>query len=615
MQDKPLDVPYCGVRKNVIDKARPKLRKDKLALLSKWITERYTIHVKKDVEGAPKPWTDCPILQNVKFTNVRREHDRATRWLIETICHHPTLGRIAKIANCILFRLYNKWETSELIGQPFKYSTTFDEWKAEATENLRKREAEDPKYVFFTSAFNTGGMKAAVGRLTGEKYIPARPLAFMEYMLKEDVDIHIDRAISPEEVVKILMGYSGIGEFLAYQMFVDFTYIPDFRFSENHYTVSGPGCSLGLSFLFEDTDGMTDEECLFWLRDNQDEVFDICFTSLMSDLPPEDRRMNVMSLENCFCEFSKYSRCTDQIAEGKKPRARVSYAGTEEKEREVAKKSPKTDDPSRSIPYMGKRITEEEKALLDGFPVDTNIYKRPCYHGTLFDPKPEYAGPNLPHVPVGDVKMFQLLGTNGSGKSTIPKGLVDRDKDAYIMSTEMKWLAGNMSKGFEVSCKMVDFATVCPNLKVILIGNYDPSKNIAGCDLLVRATMEQALTLIAKDIDLRQYHILMEGVVLSSSKWHIERLRDEMNIHPVMMFMDTPLEVCMERLKKRNASQGKESVNTKNVESKWHETRLKQGRCAAGEMGYHGVTAEWVDHTMGIDESIDWFIDEKLTKR
>ena len=71
---------------------------------------------------------------------------------------------------------------------------------------------------------------------------------------------------------------------------------------------------MGLGFLFTDKDGMTDEECLFWVRDNIGESFKTILGKpwdpykLFSDLPEADRCLNVMSLENCFCELSKYIR-------------------------------------------------------------------------------------------------------------------------------------------------------------------------------------------------------------------------------------------------------------------------------------------------------------------
>lgn len=616
MLHKPNDVYYCGVNEGKIQNASPKINQDKLGLLTEWITERYNIHLKKDVEKLPAPWTDNVILQNIKFTNVRREDDRATKWVIDNVCLSDSLRLSDKIFNCILFRLYNKWETCQLV-MPIDLSLPHNQYGGFITygkQALKRKEESDPSYTFFTSAFNTGGMKASAGRLTGEEYIPARPLALMDWMYKEGIIHKVMKASSPREICDILMGVSGIGEFLSYQMFVDFTYIPEFQFSENEFTISGPGCSLGLSILFEDADGLTDEELLFWLRDNQDKVFGEGFAkNLMTDLPEHDRVMNVMSLENCFCEFSKYSRATDQLKEGKTPRARVKYNGTGKEEPKKVKKVKKDktpSDPNRTIPYMGKRITPEENEKLEAAQkkTDGTIRKTDLYEDSLFDPKPEYDGPVLSNRE--SRTFYQLLGTNGSGKSTIPKGLVALDTDGYLLTSTFTWLAGNMSKGFEVSTKKCTFATVLPNLGIILIGDYTVGTNIAGCDTLVRATMEQALDIIMSTEEYNSYHIMMEGVVLSSSRWHIDKFK-ELGMTPNMMFMDTPLEVCMERLVKRNAAQGK-TPNTKNVESKWEETRIKAARCTDGTHGYDGVNAVWIDHSMSIPTTVQWFIDKYL---
>ena len=108
---------------------------------------------------------------------------------------------------------------------------------------------------------------------------------------------------------------------------MDYTYIENISFSENEYTVAGPGCKRGLKYLFQDRDDMSYEECLFWIRDNwtrlnykyvKHEYNKIHTYELLKDLPDWDREMNVMSLENCFCEFSKYMKI--KLGEGRTKR-------------------------------------------------------------------------------------------------------------------------------------------------------------------------------------------------------------------------------------------------------------------------------------------------------
>lgn len=317
MRNKPADTLYCGVDKERIKKAQPVLNERNLLYLYNFIKRRYVIHLRKDVLKKDPPWTNDQVLRNFRFTNIRREHDKESKWVIEHIANNPELSYEDKLLNVILFRLYNKHETAELISMPFKFSQTPD-WNPEWYRSLFEAAlVEDPKRVFFTAAFHTVGMKNTLKRVTGEDYAPMRILKFIKILINEGLVDDIKACVNQQEVYQTLTGCNGIGRFLAYQFYVDMTYIAEFPFSENEFTVAGPGCVMGLNYLFEDRDGMSYEECLFWLRDNLDRLFveelgkDWDAKRVFWDLPEEDRCFNVMSLENCFCELSKYIRAKD----------------------------------------------------------------------------------------------------------------------------------------------------------------------------------------------------------------------------------------------------------------------------------------------------------------
>lgn len=324
MKNKKQDTLYCDVREDVIKSAHPILSMKTLRYLYQFINERYTIHVKKDVLHEPAPWTDDEVLAMFRFTNVRREHDRETKWLIKHVTSNKALSYKDKLLNAILFRLFNKHETSELIGMPIEFSKYGSSWDPEQYRKLFEDALkEDPKRVFFTGAFHTVGMKMAF-----KQYIPKgvednskemRVMYFMKYLLDYDIYFWLtsDEMETQEHCFNLLKNFTGIGDFLGYQIFVDMTYIKEFPFSENEFTVAGPGCRMGLNYLFKDRVGMSYEECLFWVRDNIDRLFREKLNKpwdpdkLFVDLPEWDRRMNVMSLENCFCELSKYIRAKE----------------------------------------------------------------------------------------------------------------------------------------------------------------------------------------------------------------------------------------------------------------------------------------------------------------
>lgn len=355
MRTKERDTLYCNVDQNKILNAEPTLDWNSVYHLRTFIIDRYNIHKRKDINEFPYPWTKNLILREYKFTNVRREHDRQTRYLLENITNNPDLTLEDKIVNSILFRCWNNWSTLRDFGFPYKaeeiYSPELKEQIRSIYSNLSQ---ENPKRLWFSNAYRHGGTICAWKfseadrekrpfafgddiKLGDDKYpdwereMPLRPFHVGVWLgpTRQNIVQRLLQSKNQLEAFNILHSIYGMGEFVAYQVFVDLTYIPEFPFSENEFTVAGPGCKKGLDYIFKDRDGMTYEECIFWLRDmiNQegyslfrcDEIFEeeqekhllhkkYEPTSLFSDLPEEDRKMNVMSLENCMCELSKYMR-------------------------------------------------------------------------------------------------------------------------------------------------------------------------------------------------------------------------------------------------------------------------------------------------------------------
>lgn len=329
MRDKGQDVPYCGVRKDKIQSASPTLNWENMYHFKRFVKDRYRVHKRKDVRGLPAPWTNNPVIKEFKFTNVRREHDRQTRYLIENIVNNDSLTLEDKIVNCFMFRAWNNWDTLRDFGFPYSARELY---KSSLKEKVRpmylKLVSEDPGRLWWSNAFIQGGVKMAwtypemdlskvkEEGVQGETTIDLRPFHIGPWLKKMNTVDRLLKAKDQQECYNIIKEIKGYSDFLAYQVFVDLTYIPEFPFSENEFVVAGPGCKRGLDLIFECKDGMTYEECMFWLRDaiNERDLFNssrICGSvyepeKLFSDLPKYDRKMNVMSIENCMCELSKY---------------------------------------------------------------------------------------------------------------------------------------------------------------------------------------------------------------------------------------------------------------------------------------------------------------------
>ena len=160
MKNRSGDVSYCGVDKNKIINASPILNKINLKHFYNWLTERYEIHVKKDIKRLSKPWTNDPVLQKYKFCNVRREHDRESRWLIKNIVNSG-LSYENKLLNIILFRLINKSETIKIFGLIDFNELNLDNLRYKL-ENFAR---QNRNYVYFSNAFFMSGPKTAANKI------------------------------------------------------------------------------------------------------------------------------------------------------------------------------------------------------------------------------------------------------------------------------------------------------------------------------------------------------------------------------------------------------------------------------------------------------------------
>lgn len=326
MQNKKKDVVYCGVDKNKILEAEPVMNATSLELFVHWIEERYKVHIKKD-NGEPQPWTQDKIIENYRFTNVRREQDRQTKYLIDNIVNNNKLSLEEKIVNCTMFRYWNLWDTMKLFGGPWSKKSIIDQSAhRQALVKYTHITSDNPRHGFFTKAFFTSGAKMGVRSYFNDPNMVMGAFHLAKYMYEQNIPNNCLECKNQAEVFEILKSMPGIANFLGYQIFVDLTYIPEFPFSENEFTIAGPGCKKGLKRLIVNPDGLTPEECVFWLRDNIEKIApQFKPMNFMTDLPKEERHLTVMSLENCLCEFSKYIRAVNK--EGRPKQKYVPYKG------------------------------------------------------------------------------------------------------------------------------------------------------------------------------------------------------------------------------------------------------------------------------------------------
>ena len=130
-------------------------------------------------------------------------------------------------------------------------------------------------------------------------------LYLVKAMLDGGLPRKVSEASSLRKVYELLIEYPLIGAFMGYQLAIDLNYSELLDFSENEFTVPGPGAVRGMKKVFEDTDGFTAEELILRMVERQDEEFakrGLEFRGL------NGRKLHAIDCQGLFCETDKYSR-------------------------------------------------------------------------------------------------------------------------------------------------------------------------------------------------------------------------------------------------------------------------------------------------------------------
>lgn len=250
--------------------------------------------------GDPEPWSEDPIFASYRFCNSFRASDRVSQYLIRDVIHAPCHADPRdRVLRTILFRLFSRPETWELIEERCGQVSvaTFDP----AVIGPVLDEAKGEGRALYTNAFIL-----CANRSFGHKRKHRNHLALLELMLTEELPERLLCAAGLREIYDLLIAYPLIGPFMAYQLAIDLNYGPDFVFSENEFTVPGPGAVRGLAKVFYDLGDLTPAEAVHWLCERQ--------ASIENELDIEPplllgkRELQAIDCQNLLCELDKYAR-------------------------------------------------------------------------------------------------------------------------------------------------------------------------------------------------------------------------------------------------------------------------------------------------------------------
>lgn len=263
----------------------------------RFAAKRQEVFFKRACDALP-PWTDDPILQHFKFTNAYRASDRVSQYLIRNVIYAGDQRPQELFFRTLLFKLFNKIETWQLLEGIFGPLTTstfnIDAFDETLTAAMARRQT-----IYSAAYIMPSGGKH------GEPKKHRNHLMLLKRMLAESVPQKLTRMKRMREVFELLVSYPMIGDFLAYQYTTDLNYSTLTSFSEMEFVVPGPGARDGIRKCFKDLGGLNEADIIRMVADRQQAEFErleIEFKSLWG------RPLQLIDCQNLFCEVDKYAR-------------------------------------------------------------------------------------------------------------------------------------------------------------------------------------------------------------------------------------------------------------------------------------------------------------------
>jgi hypothetical protein len=258
--------------------------------------------------------TADPILLKHKFTNAYRAADRVSQYLISEIIYKGDQSPNELLFRILLFKLFNKIETWELLQAELGTVTWADFSFERYSEVLHQAlHAGAPIY--------SGAYLMASGRSSfGYARKHENHLKLIEQMMHFQLADRIGAAKSLEAVYELLLSFPTIGKFLAYQYAIDINYSMLTDFSEMDFVMPGPGAKDGIRKCFSSLGDYKEADVITYVTDRQEQEFErlgIQFKSLWG------RPLQLIDCQNLFCETDKYARLAHPEVNGISNRTRI----------------------------------------------------------------------------------------------------------------------------------------------------------------------------------------------------------------------------------------------------------------------------------------------------
>jgi hypothetical protein len=279
----------------------------------KFAAERQEIFFRR-LEGQPSPWTSDMVLNDFKFTNAYRASDRVSQFLIKEVIYAGDQSEEEIFFRIILFKLFNKVETWQLLTASIG-TLTYRDFDFAIYDTVLTLALTESRTIYSAAYIMPSGSKAF-----GTTRKHRSHLRLLQQMMDDEVAFRISECKHMRDAFTLMRSYPMIGDFLAYQYVTDLNYSPLTDFSEMEFVMPGPGAKGGISKCFTTLGGISEADIIKFATERQEYEFDrlgIDFKSLWG------RPLQLIDCQNLFCEVDKYSRVHHPEILGSSMRTRI----------------------------------------------------------------------------------------------------------------------------------------------------------------------------------------------------------------------------------------------------------------------------------------------------
>jgi hypothetical protein len=248
------------------------------------------------MSGSPPPWTTDATLAKKRFTNVYRVADRVSQRLVRDALYTGDQDPSEIVFRSLLFRIFNTESAWDALCEGIGDVPSLYAFDLRAYGHILSRAVVAGRQIW-SAAYMVCGVPVFGVEVGREKHMTY--LTLLSRMLDARVPDRVATSTTPQAAHKILRSFPLVEDFLALQFTTDISYSTAVPWDDNQFVVLGPGSTRGLRKLGMPVSPLSLEV----LRDMQDDHLPSTFQWLGGS-----RRLSLMDIQNCACEFSKVTK-------------------------------------------------------------------------------------------------------------------------------------------------------------------------------------------------------------------------------------------------------------------------------------------------------------------